>query len=67
MRCTLLTPMETEMSNNDKDRKVSKPTEADFIRGFAHSAAGKATGASLLAGLAISFIVGKAPGRKAGK
>jgi len=67
LRCTLLTPLETEMSNNDKDRKVSKPTEADFIRGFAQSAAGKANGASLLAGLAISFIVGKSSGRKAGK
>jgi hypothetical protein len=38
LRCILLTPMETKMSGIDRDRnrRISAPSEADFIHGFAH-------------------------------
>jgi hypothetical protein len=50
--------------DRDQNRKVSKPTEADFIRGFAQTNGGKANGAALLTGLVISFIARKPAGRR---
>jgi hypothetical protein len=40
LRCILLTPLEIDMPNLDRDkyRKVAEPTQADFIRGIADSA-----------------------------
>lgn len=51
------------MSSYDKDRKVSRPTEADFARGVADSANYARGTASTLAGFIASFILGKASKR----
>jgi hypothetical protein len=49
------------MSSFDQDRKVSKPTEADFAHGFASSyGVGHRGGKGVLLGLAIGFLFGKA-------
>jgi hypothetical protein len=49
------------MSSIDRDpkRKVSHPTEADFIRGIANSANYSQGRTSLAAGFLVSFLVGK--------
>ncbi len=47
------------MSSYDKDRKVSKPTEADFIRGVADSANYARGTTSFVAGFLMSFLMGK--------
>ena len=44
--------------NKDPYRKVSEPTEADFLRGLAESA-GKGGKANLLLALAVGFGVSK--------
>jgi len=46
----------------DPHRRVSEPTEADFIRGYAHGAAGNGRKETLgvLAALLASRILGKA-------
>ena len=58
----MLTPLETAMSSFDRDpsRKVSQPTEADFIHGFATSAAPSSNKTSLLLALVAGFAFGKA-------
>lgn len=56
------------MSSLDKDRRrrVSEPTEADFIKGFAHNVAGKGhTTSVILAALLAASFFGK--GRQRGK
>lgn len=49
------------MSSIDRDpkRKVSHPTEADFIRGVANSANYPRGMASLATGFLVTFLVGK--------
>lgn len=60
----LLTPMETEMSDifKDRRRRVSEPTEADFIRGFAQKAAGKGHSQTvgILTAVLAASLIGKA-------
>ena len=57
------------MSSIDRDpnRKVSRPTEADFIRGIANGADYNKGVASFAAGFLISLISGKARKRGARK
>lgn len=43
----------------DPRRKVSEPTEADFIRGMASSASKHSSGANLIWALAAGLLVGK--------
>jgi hypothetical protein len=49
------------MSSIDRDpkRKVSHPTEADFIRGVANSGNYPKGAASFAAGFLVSFLAGK--------
>lgn len=49
------------MSSIDRDpkRKVSHPTESDFIRGVANSANYPRGMASLATGFLVTFLVGK--------
>jgi hypothetical protein len=49
------------MSSIDRDpkRKVSHPTESDFIRGVANSANYPRGMTSLAAGFLVTFLVGK--------
>lgn len=48
----------------DPYRKVSEPTEADFLRGMAESSAKSATGANVLLALAAGLLVGRAVRRR---
>lgn len=56
------------MSSIDRDpnRKVSRPTESDFIRGIANSANYTKGGVSFAAGFLISFLSGKS-GKRGGR
>ena len=60
MRCILLTPLEIDMPNLDRDkyRQVSQPTQADFIKGVADSATkNNKTGLILMA---ATLLLGRA-------
>lgn len=46
--------------NKDPRRKVSEPTEADFVRGLAESATKSKGGANLILAVAAGLLVGKA-------
>lgn len=63
-RFYLLTPLETAMSNNDKDtKKVSDARSDDFVRGLLHGSTQDKKKPSLLMALAVGFIIGRG-GRK---
>jgi hypothetical protein len=57
LRCILLTPMETDMSNIDKDSKskVAKPTDRKFLLGLLDGYLPH--NKSMLVGLAVSSIL----------
>lgn len=48
----------------DPYRKVSEPTEADFVRGMAESSVKSKGGANLIVALAAGLLVGKAMRRR---
>ena len=53
--------------DRDRNRKVSQPTEADFISGIANSANYPRGNASFLGGVLLSFLTGKAGRRRGSK
>ena len=48
----------------DPYRKVSAPTEADFVRGMAESSVKSKGGANLIVALAAGLLVGRAMRRR---